>query len=251
MDARRNFWLTSTILALALVLTACAGGSGSSGFDITENAAIDQALATAKCVDFQGLDICPADQPPAQSEPSRTPTRTATPPTAMPGETPTAATPTATRTRTPTPSPSSPPSAMAIDTSLSNFSSIDCPAAPLENPCLIDFTFVPHGFPPDATYRVAQRDSADAAWTILSPPSVVADTPEASLDNQISLGPSAAPTGSVSELQLAVLVFIGEPQNLPTTVEQLGDSGAVFAYVTPLLGVNNNLAPQQNLVGRR
>ncbi len=61
MCARR--YLRFPWLLVGLALAACAGGSGSSGFD--ENAAIQQALDTQSCVRRLGLDICPTDQPPA------------------------------------------------------------------------------------------------------------------------------------------------------------------------------------------
>jgi len=59
MRAPRSFWLL--LLLVGGTLTACAGGRGSSGFDISENAAIGRVINTQQCVDHQGLTICPAD----------------------------------------------------------------------------------------------------------------------------------------------------------------------------------------------
>jgi hypothetical protein len=38
-----------------------------------------------------------------------------------------------------------------------------------------------------------------------------------------------------SEYQIAVLAFLQDPGAVPDTVELLGDTGADFAFVTPLL----------------
>ena len=112
MNARRYLWLTPILLAW--VLAAC-GGSGSSGFDFAENVAIDDALGQERCVDFEGLMICPADSgtPPVADSPTPTPTFTFTP--TLPPATPTATTagvdssaPTTVvplKTRTPSPGP--------------------------------------------------------------------------------------------------------------------------------------------------
>lgn len=59
MDTRRYLWFTC--LLFILTLTACEGGSGSSGFDISsENAAIQEALTEQRCVHHESLTICPA-----------------------------------------------------------------------------------------------------------------------------------------------------------------------------------------------
>lgn len=49
--------------AAAMALGACAGGSGSGGFDITESAAIRQAIEAYECVRVDTLVICPMTQP--------------------------------------------------------------------------------------------------------------------------------------------------------------------------------------------
>ena len=63
MHARRTVWLIILLLALLpLGLAACAGGSGSSGFEpVSEDAAITQALTTQACVRSDALTVCPAD----------------------------------------------------------------------------------------------------------------------------------------------------------------------------------------------
>ena len=93
MRAPRRFWFG--LFLVGATLTACAGGRGSSGFDISENAAIGRVIDTQKCVDHQGLTICPADHP-------ETPVTTASPTLTATPYTPAAATPTPTIAMSPT-----------------------------------------------------------------------------------------------------------------------------------------------------
>jgi hypothetical protein len=130
---------------------------------------------------------------------------------------------------------------MAIVTGLSDASSIDCPLAPIGDACVIDFRFTSRGFPPDAAYRVAVRETPDGTWTILGAPNVVHEGNAVSFDNRFEVGrdtPSSPPT---SDLQFAVLVFLSAPENLPAAVAQLGESGADFAYVTAAVAVDSSL----------
>lgn len=56
-------WRRTIALLLITILAGCAGGSGSSGFDISpsvENAAIDMALASGHCVTENETIYCPA-----------------------------------------------------------------------------------------------------------------------------------------------------------------------------------------------
>lgn len=86
------------LIALWCVLAGCAGGSGSSGFDVlAENAAIDQALDMDGCETFEGLTICAA-------APEAPATETPIAPAATPSETATAAV-----TDTPSPTATPPP----------------------------------------------------------------------------------------------------------------------------------------------
>ena len=77
MNLQRYLWLVA--LAMVATLAGCLGGSGSSGFDITENAAIEEAIDTQECQDFEGLVICPA-APRDTTIPTSSPTPTHTPP---------------------------------------------------------------------------------------------------------------------------------------------------------------------------
>src|SRR5262245_12573896 len=70
-----------TMLAVALLLLAACGGSGSSGFDAAflENSAIDRAVDTSMCQPLDGLTICAAGGTPvAPATETPRPTRTAT-----------------------------------------------------------------------------------------------------------------------------------------------------------------------------
>lgn len=255
MNLQRNVWLVA--VALVGTLTGCLGGSGSSGFDITEDAAIQQVIDTQECQDFEGLRICPADSG-AAVDPSATPTPTLTPiaatpplmdtptlPVGTPGPetTPTLPiTPTATEraaaTQTPVPTPSDPPP-MQIETNLSESSDIVC-AGGEGSPCSFVFFFVAIGFPPDAIYQTAFREGPDQPWTLSQPTEAVDSQPgQASFVDNVPLAPASnAPSGSEATVQFAVLVFLSDPGELPTSVTRLGDTGASFAYVIPPVPVS-------------
>lgn len=268
MNVQRYLWLVTVMLIGALA--GCLGGSGSSGFDnITENAAIQEAIDTQECQDFEGLVICPAEQgveagPSASPTPTRTllpatPTQ-ATPPLidtpTFPVGTPTLplATPgtTASPTQPPTVSPTvtqliqatptriataTVPPPMQIETNLGPSSDINCSSGAS---CPFTFFFVAIGFPPDAMYRTAFRDNADQPWMISQPTGVVDSQPgKAAFQDQVEIDRQGnAPAGSPSAVQFAVLVFLGDPGVVPSSVSLLGDTGADFAYVLPPVPVS-------------
>jgi hypothetical protein len=90
-----------------VLLAGCAGGSGSSGFDLAENGAIVRALDEERCVRSDGLTICPVGGVSTPTAPAP-PTETVTPPpTPTPPETsgPPTDTPTPPGSDMPTPSP--------------------------------------------------------------------------------------------------------------------------------------------------
>ena len=122
-------WRSLGCLCCLLALTACEGGSGSSGFDVrSENAAIQQALDTQQCVQHESLAICPAAS--AGKTPSPTPppsahaaTTTVSPARNTPTASPAAVSPTGTpggSDSTPgastTPTPSAVPITSAVAT---------------------------------------------------------------------------------------------------------------------------------------
>src|SRR5215510_5740403 len=99
-------WLAA--LACAVLLAACAGGSGSSGFDAAlkaENDAIDRAIESETCEVENGLTICASNTAPPPS-----PTATHLPQTPTPlAASPTATLPVPTQTTASEASPSAPP----------------------------------------------------------------------------------------------------------------------------------------------
>jgi len=192
MHARHTLWLICT----ALWLTACAGGSGSSGFDITpqsEDAAIAQAVSEQHCVTHETLTICPADA--------------ATLPTG----------------------------AAHVETGLNDQLPVACATAADRSGCTFTLPFMPIGFPANATFRVATRLLEPAgSWVIGAVPGANG-TPsapdfEAPVDVQIS-----SSTPSAEPIQLAVLAFLTPPASLPATVDTLAATHADFAFVTPEL----------------
>jgi hypothetical protein len=179
----------------ALLLCACAGGSGSSGFDISpaaENAAIEQALADQACVDLGPLQICPSDVPL--------------------------------------------PAAEQVDTGLDRDTPLPCAQLDPSSACALQIPIAPLGFPPEAVFHLAARPLDGAAWQIgpaavlggpTSPANPVLDAP---VDVPVSSAPNMS--GQPIALQLAVLVYLTPPAELPAEVELLSDSGADFAFVT-------------------
>ncbi len=192
MSARRSLRLTWLLLGLAL--TACAGGSGSSGFDAspTENAAIQQALDQQRCVERQGLTICPADQ---------TPTATSQP---------------------------------RIDTGgIEPSGSVGCVPSPTNSTCTFTLPFAPQGFESNAAFRVAVRLDTTNPWTIGGelPPKGTPTSPNFDAPVSVAAPPGAPGNGTV--VQLAIVVFLDPATAVSGEFESLAASHADFAFVTP------------------
>jgi hypothetical protein len=213
-----------------LVLAACAGGSGSSGFDITsENVAIQQALDTQHCVTRKTLTICPAEE--TLSPPTASPT-----PTGLPFRTPTGTTtttPTGPAAPTTTPTPTAVPH---VDIGVSPTSGAACVQGDSAT-CTLLVPFAPQGFPPSAQFRVAVRPDSSAPWTISAEP-ISRDGPNMeNLAGAVDLsGVGQVPSSGVF-VQLAILVFLHPPAVIPAAVTELADSGADYAFVTAELHV--------------
>jgi hypothetical protein len=235
MRAQRRLWFGTFLLAA--VTAGCAGGRGSSGFDISaENSAIARALTTRECVEVPGLTICPADQTvptptPTATAASTPPTPTATPPT-PPGPTPTS---------TPNPFP-------GIDTGLENVTAVACTLPQPGNACEYNFTFTPHGFAPGTIFRTATRSSALGSLWQLGPDPAASGPGSPTLATVLAL-----PQGAV---QFAVLAFAAAPTVLPEQFAQLSQTGADFAFVTAVLSVQPvatfpplGIAPQITYLG--
>ena len=222
MHARHPLGLTW--LLSVLVLAACAGGSGSSGFDNSpsaENAAISQALDQQRCVQRPALIICPADQ----ETPSPLPTPTA--PGAATGTPVASPTPTV-HEPTVTPQP-------RVDTGgIDQSGGVDCAPSPVDNTCRFTLPFAPQGFPLTAMVRIAVRTDETGRWTISSagPPNGPLAMP--SFDAPVAVGQAV---GTGVPVQIAILVFLDFPAAIPAEVTELAESGADYAFVTPEISV--------------
>jgi hypothetical protein len=183
------------LLAAALMLVACTGGSGSSGFDISasaENAAITAALQDEQCVASGRLTICPADA----SEPLR-----------PPGAEPTA-------------------ESVGVDTGLAFQDALRCTSVAVDGPCSFEVFLSVTGFPSEAAMQLAWRGpEAGAAWRLGSDAerlNALGPSVEVVLDAAADV-----------ELEVAVLIFLDGAGAAPGTVRTLAEAGADFAFVTP------------------
>lgn len=253
------------LLLLGFTLAGCSG-SGSSGFDISsENAAIDHVLTDQRCIDFEGLVICPAAtlgpvQPQtATPSPTRTPilpTTTATPGrTNTPGSIPstsstpatttvpiTTATPTdhlpptppASPTRTATHSPTAthtatptfgPTPPMQVDTAIDTSAPLVCNAGS----CEFTIVFSAQGFEVGAEFFVAVRTTDPLGrWMIDPVPQLSSGPFGRNFQSPVAIGA----TDATPKVQIAILVFEAAPPSVPQDVAALGDTHADFAYVT-------------------
>src|SRR5262249_11937794 len=151
-------WLLTAFCAV--VLAGCAGGSGSSGFDLAaENAAIDQALDSGGCGTEHGLTICAPIQtrPPPAVPAGPTPTARFDHTPAADG-TPTATTTIAFRTATPTPTTTQPSAQPVVDVQPDPTDVANCGASADSQACDLRLTFVPRAAPVGSAYRAAVRE---------------------------------------------------------------------------------------------
>ena len=232
MQLRRNLWLMWFFLGLSL--SACAGGSGSSGFDnfpSSENAAIQTALDDQRCIPFHRLNICPADTtaaPPTTATPTHTAMPSATPTNIAFIPTPlTTATATLPITASPTPTPPAP----RVDTGI-NDGTIPCAPADSGSGCILVVPFAPDGFPPATVFRVAVRTvNPPGAWEV-GPDLVPSNTTAPVFDAPVAVEQVTRAPDVPQQVQVAVLAFLKAPAGVPATVDNLADSGADYAFVT-------------------
>lgn len=197
MDARRTIWSMILLLVwLPLMLAACTGGSGSSGFDAapqSENAAINEALAQQRCVAHESLQVCPVGPLPAGAT-------------------------------------QQPPS--HVNTGLDRAMSVTCTAGG-DGICSFLLPFAPDGFPPTAAFRVAVRTvNPIGRWRITDTP-LPTGTPSApQFDVPVSVQATPSAPSPNEHVQVAILAFLQPPSSVPSEVEDLSDSGADFAFVT-------------------
>jgi hypothetical protein len=229
-----------TLLLMTVALAACAGGSGSSGFDTfprSEDAAIQQALAERRCVPRGKLTICPADE--TLPTPTASPTPTPTPPGA--GASPTPVNPEQTPAGAATPTPAARPSATAtsaatpgaiqVDTGLDPRMPVPCVAGGTSG-CIFIVPFAPQGFPEPAEFRVAVRTThPKSLWTIGPALSRDGTSQLPVFDAPVAM-PEIDPTRGPVTVQIAVLVFETPPASVLPPVNELAATGASFAFVS-------------------
>lgn len=245
---------------LSCGLAACAGGSGSSGFDnhppqnAVENAAIQQALAEQRCIQHESLTICPAAAPgtptatptatpPATLGPPQ-PTSTPGPSTSTPGAfvtvTPTGAptlvpaTPQPTASHTATATPTVTASAGTEQVTLDINSALPVACTPgLDGGCGFDVRFTASGFAPTVVFHVAVRTlNPNGPWMI-GVPFAASGAATSNFNARATIsGAGSAPASSIAA-QAAVLVFANAAAEVPPSVTELVDSGAEAAFVTP------------------
>ena len=263
---RRPVRLLAALAAALVLLAACAGGSGSSGFDLAalEDQAIERAVETSMCQEIDGLTICAAGETlpaPSTATPAPTPTRTArhedtttpspidgtptrtvefpdvtaSPTTTATPEGPIQATPSLTPSATPTPTEI--PGTPNVGTSLGDSATVPC--LPGTGPCVLDFVFVPENIDPSATYWVAVRMvNPPGDWVIYPDP-----TPTGSQDDPMFEQPIEVDfSDPEATYQIAVLVFSAPPSMAPESVERLGETNADLAFVTPVLTATDTFA---------
>jgi hypothetical protein len=255
MRAWRFPWISALALATCVTAIACAGGSGSSGFDLTENSAITMALDEQRCVDFEGLRICPAvttatERPAGSPTPTPTPSRTPTTcPTNAGSSTPP---PVASPTATPSPTRSSMPTASAepgVDLVLNRDGTVDCMVTDYDGTCDLRVAFWAKGFPPSAVFRVAIRKlnpgtlQPEGLWTIGDAPVPSGGPQMPSFDASVSAIPTADVTGGTAMAQFAVLVFIDPPATIPEKTDALADTGADYAFITTEIVIEEESYP--------
>lgn len=223
---------------LVLLLAGCAGGSGSSGFDIRalENERIEQALDEQRCVDVDGLQICPSAE--GAMEPPASPTPLDGPPTPTPripeSPSPTPPDGTALPTTTPTPTASpTPPGAARVEVVFESAEAIACLQPSPEASCQFHLSFSAPGFDPDTSFRVAVRNADPPGdWVIGDDPSFLGNGHAPAFSTNLQLDPGVDGTADFLLVQFAVLVFDEVPFDLPASVQRLGETGARLAFVS-------------------
>src|SRR5579862_3185283 len=121
-----------------------------------------------------------------------------------------------------------------VETDLGNATTVNCFQATLGGPCAVTLTFVPQAFPSGTTFKVLARAGAsDAPWVLGSAPVAGGGAGTSSLTATLVV--SSAAGGPPSQVQLAILSFAGTPAASPPEVQELHQTAATFAFVTPVL----------------
>lgn len=269
----RARWTGLAAVACALLLAACTGGSGSSGFDLAlqrENKAIDNALTEQMCEMNEGLIICPSGvEAPTPTATRAAPASSATP-TAPADRTPTGGN--ATHTAQPqTPTPTVEGSSNTPTPTDGNVTASPTPSAPgatatrtttppAQETITRTPTFTP--LPPSAPgigTNVGESDTLSCTLLDAQNPCIFVFSfepiglPSGSAfrvgvrtrdpngnwrilpvaNNSALIEIDTSPSGP--DYQIAVLVYESDPGPVPDEVVLLSDSGADYAFVTQVL----------------
>jgi hypothetical protein len=104
------------------------------------------------------------------------------------------------------------------------------PCVQVEGACVVTLTFGTIGFAAAITFLVAHRSQEGAPW-LIEPWLTVVWSPAGPLfESRIAVG-------GQSSVQFAVLAFAEPPPSVPAEVNELAESGAEEAFVTPVVGV--------------
>ena len=208
MRVQREAWC-SILLA---VLVGC-GGSGSSGFDpFVEGRLIQQALDEQRCVRGDDtLTICPSGatvRDPSGGLPS--------------------------------------PSDIRVSASVARADFVDCSGSGEVAACSVTVEVEVEGLEPGAQVRIATRLVPDGQhWSVGAPLAVAAsdEGPAMLAPVTVGLAGDANATGSAEGVQVAVLVFGSAPVAIAGEVEELGETGASYAFVLAPVPVTPPPAP--------
>jgi hypothetical protein len=199
MHVRRYFAVI--FLQLLFGITACTGGSGSSGFDAfpsVEDRIIQQALDENRCVAGDGVSICPAG----------------------------------TDNLDPT-TPGIPPGRIAPSL---DEGAVICTSGS-DRLCVFQVPFTVSGFSPDAHFRIAVRTlDPNGNWAI--GPELEPTVPSSSsFDAPVAVLVDVVDGTRPQTLQVAILVFSTPRAAVPAEVTELAMTAADFAFVTREISV--------------
>ncbi len=190
-------WMETRMRLIFVVLLAslsgCAGGSGSSGFDIgfAEDAAIAEALLTQRCNAVGGksaLTVCPAN-------------------TGMPADIPGVVE-----------VAFDPDHGAACDPSIPDRCAFEIPFLAAGLPAATSFRVATRTLDPPGRWHISDRVAVSATGTPLSDPLVALDAPRPE-------------SQAARRIQIAVLAFRQVGHDVPVEVNHLSDTGADYAFV--------------------
>lgn len=190
----------SLLFVLTTLLAAC-GGSGSSGFDVApglEAPLIERAIAENRCVEGDGLLICPSGVPAPGPDGGMN----------VPG-----------------------PSEVRVEAGFAG--EVDCDAS---SSCTLPVTVSTETLPPGAQLRVAVRSTDPDVWQVGEPIEVEPSNEGDVVVTPVEVGIAGDPAPG-GEAQVAVLVFLPPLGPVPAQVMELRETGASYAFVLPPLAL--------------